>query len=113
MSPLLVYPTYNGIVLTNSIVKNALTGTEQIFLKNGNDDYKGEIQVVGNGILSFDRSNELQRYLYEDIDYDLKWFPTLFQEVSDKTSIQLALRRPHTEEIKQHSQNSGELKGWG
>lgn len=106
MSPLLVYTTYNGIVLTNSIIKNALTGTEQIFLKNGNDDYKGEIQVIGAM-----RSNELKHYLQEDIDYDLKWFPTLFQEAQDKTSIELALRRPHTEQFIKNSSHDEGNKG--
>lgn len=91
-TPLIIYPTYAGVIITNSIIKNALTGTDQIFVGNGLNNVKNELYVA-----EAKRSAQIIAYTKGDLDYDLKWFPTLVQEAREPLKIQLALRRVITD----------------
>ncbi len=82
-NPIIFYPTYAGMVLTNSIMKNAKGGNDSILLaaeKRGN--IKNDMEIMG-----WDNAPEIKQYMDTEDGDKMKWFPTLVQEAQNPLDI--------------------------
>lgn len=89
LNPLFFYPIYQGMIVTNSILKNALTGGNDVFIKY-NNEIQNPIYIANvNGV---SKSNEIKKSITKDGHELMRWFPTLFQESDNVTGIKVNVK---------------------
>ena len=99
-APMIFYPSYAGIVVTNSVIKNARGGNDSILLPaQRRGDVKNDIRITGHGLPKADKGNsgrpgdadssgmEIAKHIAMEDGEQMKWFPTLVQEASDPLDI--------------------------
>lgn len=95
LSPLFMYPLYNGFVMTNSAIGNLTSGSNTIFIKYEDEPLNPIYTCRVNGVY---KSQEIERMIDVDGNSELmQWFPPLFQECQNPLAIQLKV--PRSEKI--------------
>jgi len=89
LTPLFFYSTYQGIIVTNSILKDALEGGNSVFIK-----YNKEIQnpIYIASIRGADKNDEIKRSIKKEGHELMRWFPTLFQESNDVDDLRIKVK---------------------